>query len=513
MTSIRLSYVVKAILLLALIIPCTSSAATKREMRGVWLATVWCLDWPGQRGDSPAVISAQKRQMREMLDSYEEQNFTTVFFQVRGMADAIYRSSLSPWSSFLSGSRDGDPGWDPLEFVVKECHSRGLECYAWVNPFRWSSGKEHDSRFDREWMRRGWLLSHGKYTVLNPGIEQVRDHIVDICRELVENYEIDGLVFDDYFYPNKIPETKEAQDYELWRETAPLMSIGDWRRANINKTIADIHTMISDTKPELRFGVSPAGVAGRSKEAAGKWGAECIDVKASDWQYSEIYSEPLAWLYQGTIDFISPQIYWSTTHETAPFEPIADWWSRRANDYGSHFYCSITLEAFGKKEDPALIDEVIRQIEINRRVAIEGNGGVILYGAKYLPKLNGSLRRELFTGKSISPEMRRGSGQTQWQQRPEAPGNVSIVNGVLRWTTSGRNVGLETCGAERYAVYAFPKNVKEEDIYSPDGDGIDGRWLRKIVYGTEMKVTDKDLHYAVTRLSGYSIESDPAFLR
>ena len=139
---------------------------------------------------------------------------------------------------------------------------RSRSAMTWVNPFRWSAGTNYDSDIDRKWKDQGWLLSYGKYTVFNPGIEEVREHIVNICREIVTGYAVDGLVFDDYFTPNRIPETSDAPDYALWQEQSPWMSFGDWRRANVHKTVADIHCMLLDTRPDVRFGISPAGVAG-----------------------------------------------------------------------------------------------------------------------------------------------------------------------------------------------------------------------------------------------------------
>lgn len=180
------------------------AASPKREMRGVWIATVWGIDWPSKQGVSENIRHQQQQQLSDILDRCKQMNLTTVCFQVRGMADVMFRSELEPWSSFVSGKRGTDPGWDPLEWVTAECHRRGLECYAWVNPFRWSSGTDYSSPQDKKWKDNGWLLSHGKYTVFNPGLEEARQHIVDICREIVEGYDIDGLIFDDYFYPNKI---------------------------------------------------------------------------------------------------------------------------------------------------------------------------------------------------------------------------------------------------------------------------------------------------------------------
>ncbi|MDE5751496.1 MAG: family 10 glycosylhydrolase, partial [Duncaniella sp.] len=160
----------------------------KRELRGVWIATVWGIDWPSKAGCGPKVSERQRRELAELLDRCKRMNLTTVYFQVRSMGDVMYESRREPWSAFVSGQRGVSPGWDPLEFVVGECHSRGLEFYAWGNPFRWSSGSDYNTAPDREWKERGWLMSHGKYTVFNPGLEEVRSHIVDVCREIVEGY-------------------------------------------------------------------------------------------------------------------------------------------------------------------------------------------------------------------------------------------------------------------------------------------------------------------------------------
>lgn len=474
----------------------------KREMRGVWLATVWGIDWPSVTGTTPAIQKKQKAEMMELLDRCEKMNLTSVFFQVRGMADVMYDSRLEPWSSFISGKRGMSPGWDPLEFVVNECHKRGLECYAWVNPFRWSAGTNYDSDIDRKWKNQGWLLSYGKYTVFNPGIEEVREHIVDICREIVTGYAVDGLVFDDYFYPNRIPETSEAPDYALWQEQSPWMSFGDWRRANVHKTVADIHCMLLDTRPDVRFGISPAGVAGKSHTSSDKWGMLPCGVKADDWQYKEIYSDPLGWLYQQTVDFISPQIYWPTTHSTAPYEPLARWWSNAAGLYGCHFYSSMTLAPLEKNNTPSQRSEILRQVKANRALSMTGEFGSVFYSAKFLGKLSQDIAREHYSSKALSPRICRKGGE-----KPLSPSGLSSKGGVLSW----REQKCDSGKLQRYAVYAFPAHLPKEEIMDAGGDGIDSRYLVRISYGCSVAVP-MGMGYAVTAIDGDSVESDPAFL-
>lgn len=494
----------RLILLLALLFPtfaASGASSPKREMRGVWVATVWGIDWPAVSGSSPAVRKRQMDDMARLLDRCEAMNLTTVFFQVRGMGDVMYESSLEPWSSFVSGKRGVSPGWDPLKFVVEECHRRGLECYAWVNPFRWSSGTDYNSAPDRKWKQRDWLLTYGKYTVFNPGIPEVRDHIVDVCREIITGYDVDGLVFDDYFYPNRIPETKDAPDYRLWQAESPWMSFGDWRRANVHKFVADVHCMIADTRPEVRFGISPAGVAGKSHTSAVKWGMEPVGVKADDWQYNEIYSDPLAWLYQRTVDFISPQIYWPTSHATAPYQPLAQWWSEAASLYGCHFYSSMTLAPLDKADSKAQRSELLRQVASNRSASIDGNAGTVLYSAKFLPKLAKELSGSYFTAKALTPQLRYGDCDV-----PEAPAKLSLKGGVLDWQAADAY-----SGRTRYAVYAYPRHLSAEDIMDDKGDGIRSEYLVRVSYTPGVAVP-AGMSYAVTALSGFSVESAPAFL-
>lgn len=478
--------------------------SSKREFRGVWVATVWGIDWPSQQGTGIAVQKKQKAEMTALLDRCMDMNLTTVCFQVRSMGDVMYESKLEPWSSFVSGKRGVSPGWDPLAFVVEECHKRGLECYAWVNPFRWSTGTDYSTAQDNEWKKRGWLLRHEKYTVFNPGLEEVRHHVVSLCREIVTGYKVDGIIFDDYFYPNRIPESDDMRDYGLYMREAPWMSFGDWRRANVHKAMADVYAMIDEERPDVVFGISPAGVAGKGDTSSSKWGMNPIGVKAADWQYSEIYSDPLGLLYQRTVDFISPQIYWHTDHATAPYAPIAEWWSEAANFYGRHFYGSVTMEHVAKNDTRANRSQIVAQVGCNRSVSIDGNNGVIIYSAKYLPKISNELKATGFASPSLPPVM-------QWKYPYDypAPSGLKLDGDNLKWkeiTPSDKEI-------VRYTVYAIPNSVKIEDAMDEFGDGISGDYLLGVTYSPSKKVPQGDYTYAVCSYTPQSTESRPVFLK
>lgn len=479
---------------------------TKRELRGVWIATVWGIDWPQKQGTTHAIQKAQKTALTKILDQAADMNLNMVCFQVRGMADAMYESSLEPWSSFVSGKRGVSPGWDPLQWVVDECHRRGMECHAWVNPFRWSSGTKYTSAPDLKWQKNGWLMTVGKNTIFNPGIEEVRQHVVEVCREIITKYEVDGLIFDDYFYPQGITETADAPDYKLYKATGTQMSIGEWRRANIHKTIADVNSMISDVRPDVRFGISPAGVAGKSDTSAPKYGVEAVNVKAADWQWTDIYSDPVGWLYQRTVDFVSPQLYWPLDHPTAPFEPLAQWWNNTAKAHGRHFFSSHTLADYKGKALPP--SEFSRQVEMTRHHNLDSSPGFIFYSAKFLNRLD----PDMFEAPALLPPM-------TWKAVPVLPSPSGVFSDgkTLTWDPVAAPVVSRCDDADckaivKYAVYAVPKNISKDKATGEDGISVE--YFLGIAYDNSFTLPTtcrRGYKYAVTALDGYGIESGPSW--
>ncbi len=514
--------------LLAMLMLSSSAYASspKREWRSTWLTTVWAIDWPKDASDktiyatSTANITKQKAAMTNYLDQLKAMNMTSVCFQVRSMCDAMYESSYEPWSSYLTGSRGTDPGWDPLAFVVEECHKRGLECYAWVNPYRYSTQADLEDTWtttqDKALKNNGMLISNSysdgsstKYiTTLNPGLESVRTHIVNVCKEIITKYAVDGMLFDDYFYPNHISEGSDAPDYSLFKNSGTSLSIGDWRRANVNQMVKDVYDMIQVERPDVRFGIGPAGVAGKNDTHG--YPTQC-PVSASDWQYSTIYSDPLAWLEEGTIDFISPQIYWHTDYSIAPYGPICEWWSNVANYFNRHMYSSVSITDMASDNSEDHWSEHVDQIKLNRQYTKNNSAGTNFYSTKYLngPGTSGLgdyVKENAFTSPSLIPV-------ASWvENAPEyaAVSNLALSSGSLSWTAVSNDDAII-----RYTVYAVPQGVTLSNATASDGDGIDNMYLQGVTYANTYTLDSSvqgDYWYAVCVYDGYGNEHPAAYL-
>ena len=416
----------------------------KREFRSAWIATVWGLDWPSQG----AGATKQMQQMDRLLDSLRVNNFNAVSFQVRSMCDAMYQSSLEPWSSFLTGQRGQYPGFDPLQYVVEGCHKRGMECHAWVNPYRWSTGSNWNTPQDQELKEDGWLLTHESTVILDPGQQRTIDRIVAVCKEIITNYDVDGILYDDYFYPQGIPTDATAGDYDEWQASGTSMTFGDWRRDNVNRMVRAVYDMIQLTRPEVRFGISPAGVAASSSAVASQYGVDPCPA-GSDWQYNGIFSDPLAWLSSHSIDYISPQVYWKIG-ATADYGKITPWWGKVAKKFERHVYISSSISSITSASTQEQYKEYADEVELNRTSSLDENPGAIFYSCKYLYAMNRNslghyLKNTVFTRPALPPVM-------AWkpQYNPGVVQNLKRVGNQLQW------YGQDNA---RYTVYAMPMTM------------------------------------------------------
>ena len=444
------------IFLLLFFVQLTFAQAPKREVRASWLSTVWRLDWPSTTVPEPtgtneasreAARNVQKSGLISVLDKLQAANFNTVFFQIRGMSDAFYKSKYEPWSQYLSSVRGADPGWDPLAFIIEEGHKRGIEIHAWLNPYRYSTASESHGNLPGDYatVHPEWLLDYGSFTkILNPGMPEVRQRISDIVADIITNYDVDGIVFDDYFYVSGTTDAMDQQQFELYNPKG--LSRGDWRRENVNQMVRDVQARINNIKPYVTFGISPAGVAASSSAVAAKYGVEPSPV-GSDWQYAGIYSDPLAWLNDGSIDYISPQLYWAIGHATNDYSKLSAWWSKISNVFGRHFYSSNT-STFS-------ITELNNEINVNRNADLNGTTGSVYFRTNNIPQATFT---NFKSGAYQYPALRAAYG---WKPAT----TQGLVESLF---LSGQNLSWNYAdNLVRYSIYAIPRtSMNETDIFN-----------------------------------------------
>ena len=504
-----------------------ADAPVKREMRSAWVATVWRLDWPENvisTTGSTSQIDKQKASMTRLLDSLQVNNMNAINFQVRSRCDAMYKSSYEPWSSDLVSTRGMDPGWDPLEWIVEECHKRGMECHAWVNPYRYESQiGQWNLATDYRNTHPEWLLDVGEASILNPGLQEVTDQIVRVIREIVQNYDIDGVLFDDYFYLSGTPtdSSGDGDQYAAYVEAGGKLSHGDWRRDNVNRMVDAVYQMIQEEKPWVRFGISPAGVSCTSASHAAKYGIDPC-TSGSDWQYNDIYSDPIAWIANHSLDYISPQVYWTIGYSAADFSIVTPWWAKVAAKFNRHFYTShsiSSLTASSKATTMSLreatiadgmnqvkasgpnntsFEEYANEVRLNRECSQDGAPGAIFYSCKYLyktaPLFAHYLKTTVFNTQALVPAMTWKPGHN--------PGNVKNLS------RSGNNLNWVGYDNVRYTVYAVPSAVAIENFAK------EPEYLLGTSYSTTYAIPSEKqsgYNYAVCVLDRYGNEYAPMY--
>ena len=429
----------------------------KREQRGIWM-TAYLSDWPSgaiTASNTPIVQNA----CRKMLDTMRVNHINVVYYHVRAMCDAMYNSAYEPWSSYVSGTRGVAPAFDPFGFLVEEAHKRGIEVYAWVNPYRYGHGSNLWGQSDRDYIHTHpeWLLTTSYETVLNPGIPEVRQRVVDVCKDIIVKYDVDGLVFDDYFYNQDNPSfTLDADLYSAYKAGGGTMSQGDWRRENVNQMVKDVNDMVKSTKPWVRFGIGPAGVACSSQAVADQYGVE--PSPGSDWQYNQIYSDPMAWVTRGTIDFLAPQVYWKTT---GTFTGVTQWWGKIAARFNRHIFISQWIP----DEEGWTLAEFVKQGRVMREaMAAGGNPGMVYfrYGTWRNKKevIDGKVRQlrtwlkdSLYSTIALNP----APAWLNPDRTYTTVTNLTYSDGTLSWD-SIPNV--------RYVVYAIPDGLEDNDFHA-----------------------------------------------
>lgn len=365
-----------------------------REFRAAWVATVDNIDWPSKRGLSAWM---QKAEMIRILDRAAALKLNAIVFQVRPAADALYKSKLEPWSEYLTGKQGKDPGYDPLAFAVEQAHKRGLELHVWFNPYRAKhpSAKGNLASNHLAKTHPGVVKSYGKLLWMDPGEPIVQKRSRDVFVDVVKRYDVDGVHIDDYFYP--YPEGKTPfPDANSYRKYGHGLSLGDWRRKNVDDFVRDVYRAIHKEKPWVQFGVSPFGIYRPGLPVGTTAGID---------QYAELYADPLKWLRNGWLDYLSPQLYWATAQKLQSYPVLLDWW-RSENTMGRHIYPGLYTSRLlpGEPKGGYTPDEIVRQIQFTRD---RGDAGHIHFSMKALmldaAGVSDKLAGELYTEDALPP--------------------------------------------------------------------------------------------------------------
>lgn len=384
-----------------------NSSAQTNEMSAAWVSTVYNLDWPSSNSKNNPQM--QKQELINMLDKLKETGINTIVLQVRPKADALYKSSINPWSDVLTGTAGKDPGYDPLKFAIEEAHKRNMDIHAWFNPYRvTTSGTDFNKLAVNSPARLHpeWVISYNNKLYYDPGLPEVRKHVVDTVTEVVRNYNIDGIHFDDYFYPDS-----NFTDSQTYNKYGNGMEKGDWRRSNVNNLLKDVKTSIKSIKPNVKFGVSPSGI----------WRNKSSDLTGSDTRGSESYSTQYAdtryWIKNNLIDYVTPQLYWPIGYSVADYSKLVSWWANEVSGSNVNLYIGqgIYKQGTGDWVGQDIAGQIIQQVNLNRQYSnIKGS---MYFSAKDImsnKKLQEDLKT-LYIKDSENKEIKTLAGETRFE--------------------------------------------------------------------------------------------------
>ncbi len=365
------------------------------EFRAAWVATVANIDWPSKPGLS---VRRQKRELIEMLDMAQELGLNALVFQIRPHADALYRSELEPWSPYLTGrmGRAPRPAYDPLEMILEEGHKRGIEIHAWLNPYRAGhpdyKGPYPDNHVSKTMPDAVYKLGDSGMWWIDPAHPEARAHTLAVIEDVLTRYDIDGIHFDDYFYPypsylKDFPEGEfpDGELYAAYQKDGGELSRDDWRRDQVNTLVREIHDLIERVKPEVRFGISPFGLYRPGFPSF---------IQGFD-QYDQLYADVRLWLTEGWVDYLAPQLYWPIEKPAQSFTALLRWWHEN-NPKGRDIYAGLYTSRLLADKPGYRDTEIPLQVEWSRLLTPEGlQPGHIHFSIKALQQNPGGLVEKL----------------------------------------------------------------------------------------------------------------------
>ena len=485
----------KLLLFLLVVLTVSASAQKKREFRGAWIQ---CVNGQFQG------MGTQKMQqtLTYQLDELQKDGVNAIIFQVRPECDALYESSLEPWSRFLTGQQGKAPSpyWDPLQWMIDQCHQRGMELHAWINPYRAKTKGTSVLASNHVAMKHPeWCFDYDGLKILNPAYKENRDFICEVAKDIVTRYDVDGIHMDDYFYPypaagQTIPDEAIYQQYGK-----SFRTIGDWRRNNVNLFIKQFYETIHAAKPRLQVGISPFGIHRSKKNSA--TGSNTNGLQ----NYDDLYADVILWVNQGWLDYCVPQVYWEIGNKAADYDTLIRWWNEYAG--ARPLFIGEDIERTVKNRDPK--DASQHQQDAKHRLSeqMQNVQGTVLWYAKAAVDNTGNygtnLRQNYWRYPALQPLM-PFIDKTQ----PAKPRKVKPVwtsdGYILFWTAPKSKQWNDE--ATKYAVYRFAKGEKVNTNDPSKLVAVTSNTFYKLPYSDGRT----KYYYVVTSLNRLQNESKPA---
>ena len=436
-----------------------TQSPAKREFRAAWIQAVNG-QWIGM------TTQQMQKTLTYQLDELWKDGVNAIIFQVRPECDALYKSDIEPWSRFLTGEQGKAPSpyWDPLQWMVDECHKRGMELHAWINPYRARTKTTKELASNHIAARKPeWCFEYDGLLILNPGVPQTRDYICKVVDDIVSRYDIDGLHIDDYFYPYPVAGVPINDDREFERYNNGFSNRGDWRRDNVNVFIKQLYKTIHDRKPWVKFGVSPFGIYRNSKSDP-KVGSATNGTQ----NYDDLYADVLLWVNNGWVDYCVPQLYWEIGHKAADYKTLINWWDKHAAN--RPLYIGEDVERTVKYPDPDNPNSHQMGAKFRLHKQMPNVKGTVLWYAKTtvdnVGNYGAALRGNYWRYKALQPNMPFIDDKAP--AKPKKVKQVKTDDGYVLFWTGPKASGWKD-KAVKYVVYRFAEN---EDINLADPSKI-----------------------------------------
>ena len=517
---------------------CAGAMAAKHEFRATWFATVTNIDWPTA---SNLTVNQQKAELIAILDKLQAGNINAVCLQVRSQGDALYKSSYEPWAVALTGTRGKDPGYDPLEYAIQEAHNRGMELHAWVNPFRMSTteggrlteAQVNDLYTGLSW---NWVLTYdnGTFTgqIIDPGYPAAREYIKNVVMEIVDKYDIDGILMDDYFYPygGTTNEDHVSKGLHKPNDVKDINGDGntddDWRRSNVDALVKLIYDELNtgaNKKPWVRFGLAPFGVWTVQPEAAAAYGISLPNGISGQDCYEQLACNPIEWIKNGYIDYVSPQLYWPTATSPNDYRRAQDyhilynWWSDICTQFSKELPGDQVVQFYPSHSVDRVYDshqwganEMRTQVGYNQKKLTHGYSGSVFFSTRFYLNLKNA-KGEYVCGtldSTLCEQLHASHYQHKALVPPMAWKSTEVLDAPNTLRINGKTLTWQHASADRFTVYIYPKNVHINQAIE------ESYYLQGVVYGKSFALPNSfDItthNVAVRSYDRYGVEHEAA---